>query len=322
MEYRRLGNSGAKVSVIGLGTNRFGSEAVPQKAVNQIVDAAIDCGINFIDTADLYVEGRSEETLGRALKGRWDRFFVATKFWFPTGPGPNDRGNSRYHIMHAIEASLRRLQSDHIDLYYVHRWDEGTPIEETLRALDDLARMGKVRYVGASGFAAWQLAHANLLAEVRGWVPFVVVQSHYHMLARGVEREVLPYCRAHKVGFIPYYPLAGGFLTAKYRRGKPPPPGSRGETNGYVQAYLTEPNFDVLEKLTAWAETRGRGMNELAHAWLLAQPLVCSVISGATKLEQLRSNVEAADWGLSAEELKEVQALLEPPSGENSAPLG
>ena len=311
MEYRQLGTAGVRVSAIGLGTNRFGTNALPQQEVNNLIDAALDLGINHIDTADIYVGGRSEETLGEALKGRWDRFFLATKFVNPTGEGPNDRGASRYHLAHAVEASLRRLQSDHIDLYYVHRWDDDTPIAETLRALDDLIRAGKVRYLGASSFASWQLAHANLLAEVRGWTPFVALQSHYHMLERAVEREVLPYCRAHGVGFVPFFPLAGGFLTGKYRRGEPAPAGSRGESNRYVQGYMTAANYDKVERLTAWAEARGRGMNELAEAWLLAQPGVCSVISGATKLEHLQANAKAADWRLSADELAEVNAVLE-----------
>jgi aryl-alcohol dehydrogenase-like predicted oxidoreductase len=315
MEYRQLGSSGVRVSVIGLGTNRFGAEMLPQNQVNNIIDAAQELGINFIDTSNSYTGGKSEETLGIALKGRWDRFVVATKFYMAVGEGPNDRGASRYHLVNAAEASLRRLQSDHIDLYYVHRWDETTPIEETLRALDDLIRMGKVRYLGASGFASWQLAHANLLAEIRGWSRFVALQSHYHMLERGVEQEVLPYCRAHQVGFIPYFPLAGGFLTGKYKRGQPAPAGSRGESSSYVQQYMTEANYDKVEKLSAWAEKRGRALNELAQAWLLAQPQLCSVISGATRLEQVLSNVKAADWSLTPEEVKEVEAILKPDLG-------
>ena len=317
MNYRQLGNSGARVSIIGLGANRFGSEAVPQKEVNRIVDAALDLGINFIDTANMYVEGRSEETLGEALKGRLDKVVLATKFSFPRKTGPNTWGASRYQMMQAIEASLRRLQSDHVDLYYVHRWDDTTPIEETMRALDDLVRAGKVRYVGASAFASWQLAHANLLAEVRGWSPFVVIQSEYHLLAREAEREVLPYCRAHRVGLVPYYPLAGGFLTGKYRKGEPPPKGSRGEHSNYVRQYIVDAScYDKVRRLTDFARVCGRGVNELAHAWLLAQPHVCSVISGATKLEQLLSNVKAADWKLTASELKEIEHVLTPESDE------
>jgi aryl-alcohol dehydrogenase-like predicted oxidoreductase len=250
--------------------------------------------------------------LGRALHGRWDRVVLATKFWYSVGEGPNDRGASRYHIMNAVEASLARLQSDHVDLYYVHRWDETTPIEETLRALDDLVRAGKVRYLGCSEFASWQLARANLLAEVRGWTRFAAVQSHYHLLERGVEREVLPYCRAHDVGFVPFFPLAGGFLTGKYKRGEPAPAGSRGESSGYVQGYMTEANYDVIEALEAWAQERDRALNELAEAWLLAEPAVCSVISGATRVEHVLSNAKAADWVLADEEVDEVRAMLEP----------
>lgn len=310
MEYRQLGNSGVRVSVIGLGTNRFGSPKLPQDSVTKVIDAALDRGINFIDTANTYQEGRSEEMLGQALKGRWDKFVVASKFYHPVGDGPNDRGASRYHMQHAVEASLRRLQSDHLDLLYVHRWDADTPIEETLRALDDLIRQGKIRYAGASNFASWQLAHANLLAEVRGWSPFVVIQSEYHLLERDVEREVLPYCRAHKVGFVPYFPLAGGFLTGKYQRGQPAPPGSRGESNSYVQQYMTDAHYDKIEQLSAWVQVRNRGLNELAQAWLLAQPQVCSVITGATSLEQLLSNVKAADWDLTAAEVQEIDTIL------------
>jgi aryl-alcohol dehydrogenase-like predicted oxidoreductase len=311
MEYRQLGRSGVRVSVIGLGTNRFGSKTLPLDQVNRIIDAAFDLGINFIDTADSYTAGQSEETLGHALKGRRSRFIVASKFFFPTGDGPNDRGTSRHHMMETLEESLRRLQSDYVDLYYIHRWDEDTPIEETLRALDDAVRAGKVRYVGCSAFAGWQLAHANLLAQVRGWSPPIVVQCAYNMLQRDAEREVLPYCRAHKVGFVPYYPLAGGFLTGKYKRGEPPPPGSRGETSREVKSYMTEPSYDKVEKLSNWAQTRSRGLNELAEAWLLAQPQVCSVISGATRLEHLLSNVKGADWALNDAELRELNAILE-----------
>jgi aryl-alcohol dehydrogenase-like predicted oxidoreductase len=311
MEYRQLGRAGVRVSTIGLGTNRYGTAQLPPAEVHQIIDAALDLGINFIDTANTYVRGRSEAALGRALKGRRERFILATKGVLPIGDGPNDRGASRYHLLQAFDDSLRRLQTDHIDLYYAHRWDDTTPIEETLRVLDDLVRLGKVCYVGASEYASWQLAHSNLSAEVRGWTAFVVVQSRYSMLERQVEREVLPYCRAHGVGFVPSYPLAGGFLTGKYTRGAPPPDGSRGATDARMQGYMTAAHYDIVEALTTWAEARGRGLNELAQAWLLAQPQVCSVISGATRLEHVLHNVQAASWSLSGTELAEVNALLE-----------
>jgi aryl-alcohol dehydrogenase-like predicted oxidoreductase len=310
VEYRQLGNSGVRVSVIGLGTNQFGGK-VDQAGVNDIVHGALDLGINFIDTANVYRGGRSEETLGVALKGRWHQVVLATKFTMKMGDGPNERGASRYHMMNAVEESLRRLQSDHIDLYQVHEWDETTPLEETLRALDDLVRSGKVRYVGASNFSAWQLTKANLLAEVRGWAPFVTIQPHYHMFEREIEKELIPYCNAHNVGVLPYFPLAGGFLTGKYRRGEAAPPGSRGETSAYVQKYMTDPGYDKIEALTAWARERGRSMTELAHAWLLAQPRVSSVISGATRLAHVQSNAQAANWALTSEELEEVNAILD-----------
>ena len=310
MIYRNLGKAGVKVSVIGLGTNRFGSKKVPQKDVNNIIDLALDLGVNHLDSANVYQDGESEVTLGHALKGRWDKFFLATKFYFPVGEGPNDQGASRYHITNAVEASLKRLQHDVIDLYYIHRWDAGTPIAETMRALDDLIRMGKVRYIGASEFAAWQLAEANLLAEFKNWSAFSVLQSHYHMLERTVEKEVLPYCNSHDVGFIPFFPLAGGFLTGKYKRGQAAPKGSRGEDNEYVQQYFTDENYEVVEKLEAWATQRDRKLNELAIAWLAAQPGVVSVISGATKVEQLKMNVQAANWELSTAELDEINVIL------------
>ncbi|MCB0043390.1 MAG: aldo/keto reductase, partial [Caldilinea sp.] len=298
-----------QVSVIGLGTNQFGGK-VDQAGVNEIIDGALDLGINFIDTADVYQQGRSETALGVALKGKWERVVLATKAFFPTGDGPNDKGVSRYHLVNAVEASLRRLQSDHIDLYQMHRWDDATPIEETLRALDDLVRSGKVRYVGASNYMAWQLARANLLAEFNHWTPFVSIQNHYHMFEREQEREIIPFCNAHNVGILPFFPLAGGFLTGKYKRGEAAPAGSRGENSPYVQKYMTDANYDKVEKMTAWAEERGHTMGELAHAWLLAQPSVSSVISGATKLSHVQANAKAADWALTAEEFAEVNGVL------------
>ena len=309
MHYRQLGSAGVRVSAIGLGTNQFGGK-VDQAGVNDIIDAALDLGINLIDTADVYQQGRSEETLGVALAGRWDKFVLATKVCMQTGDGTNDKGASRYHIMHNVEASLRRLQSDYIDLYQIHRWDDATPIEETLRALDDLVRSGKVRYIGASNFAAWQLARANTIAEFRGWSPFVSIQNHYHMFERDQEREIIPFCNAHKVGILPFFPLAGGFLTGKYKRGEAPPAGSRGENSPYVQKYMTDANYDKVEKMTAWAAERGHTMGELAHAWLLGQPQVSSVISGATKIEQIQANAKAGDWLLTTEEFAAVNAML------------
>ncbi len=293
-----------------MGTNQFGSK-VDQAGVNEVIAGALDLGINLIDTADVYSKGGSEETLGVALKGKWNRVVLATKGFHPMGDGPNDRGASRYHIVNGVEDSLRRLQSDHIDLYQMHGWESKTPMQETLRALDDLVRSGKVRYVGASNYVAWQLARANTLAEVRNWTSFVSIQNHYHMLEREQERELIPYCNAHNVGILPYFPLAGGFLTGKYKRDEPIPAGTRGDSSAYVQKYMTPANYTKLETLTTWASERNHSMNELAHAWLLAQPQVSSVISGITKLAQLQANALAAEWPLSPDELGAVNAVLD-----------
>jgi aryl-alcohol dehydrogenase-like predicted oxidoreductase len=310
MQYRNLGSSGLKVSTIGLGTNQFGGK-VDQDTVTKILSAAIDQGINLIDTADIYQKGRSEETIGKALRGRREQVLIATKVYFATGEGPNQRGASRFHILEGVEASLRRLDTDTIDLYQIHRWDAETPIEETLRALDDLATQGKVRYIGSSNFASWQIAHSAHVAKDNHWHAFVSEQPHYHMLARELEKDILPAAEYFGIGILPYFPLAGGFLTGKYKRGEPIPAGSRGETSQYVKDYLNEENFDILEKLAAFAGARDHTIGELAHAWLLAHPQVSSVISGATRVEHLLANAKAGDWELSADELAEVNAILE-----------
>jgi len=313
MDYRQLGKSGVRVSVIGLGTNRFGHEKMPQAEVNRAIDAAASLGINFLDSANIYTGGRSETTIGEALhgqSGKREQFVIATKFCINIGDGPNQRGASRLHMYHSVETSLRRLQTDTIDLLYVHRYDDTTPIEETMRALDDLVRSGKVRYVGASNFMSWQIARANLLADFHGWSPFIVLQSHYHMFERQVEDEIMPFCASQGVGMIPYFPLAGGFLTGKYKRGQPAPSGSRGESNAYVQGYMTDANYDRIEALTAWAQKREHSLGDLAQAWLLAHPQVSSVISGATSSEQMAENAKAAAWALTAADMEEINLIL------------
>ena len=309
MEYRHLGRAGLKVSVVGLGTNQFGGK-VDLRSTKEIISAAMDGGVNFIDTADVYQEGRSEEFIGKALVGRRDEAVIATKFRHPTGEGPNQRGGSRQHILGAVESSLRRLNTDYIDLYQIHSWDPDTPLQETMRALEDLLRTGKVRYIGASNFSAWQLTRANALAELQGWSKFVSVQPHYHMFERGVETELIPACTYFDIGILPYFPLAGGFLTGKYEQGQPPPEGSRGEDSTYVQSYMTPENYHILAELEKFATDRGRGLNELAIAWLMAQPQVSSVIAGATRVEHVQSNLQAADWTLSEEEFQALQQIL------------
>ena len=311
MEYRQLGRAGVKVSAVGIGCNQFGGK-VDRAGTRAVVHAALDHGLNFFDTADVYgSQGGSEAFLGDALAGRWDQVVLATKGRSKMGDGPNDQGTSRYHLQNAVEASLRRLKTDHIDLYQIHSWDDGTPIAETLRALDDLVRAGKIRYIGASNFAAWQLCRSNDVAELFGWESFVTVQPHYHMLEREIERELVPYCRWAGVGILPYYPLAGGFLTGKYKRGEAPPVGSRGERSPYVQKYLTDANFDRLDRLAAFAAAPGHSLHHLAFAWLLGQGPVCSVIAGATSPEQVAANAAAGAWRLTPAELTEVRAVLE-----------
>jgi aryl-alcohol dehydrogenase-like predicted oxidoreductase len=310
MNYRSLGKSGLKVSAIGLGTNQFGGK-VDAGLTKNIIHTALDLGITFIDTADVYQAGRSEEFIGRALAGRRQEALIATKVYYEVGEGPNDRGASRQHIMNGVEASLKRLKTDYIDLYQIHSWDEDTPLEETMRALDDLVHAGKVRYIGASNFSAWQLVWAIAIAKEMGLIEFVSIQPHYHMLERTIEQELIPACISFGIGILPYFPLAGGFLTGKYSQDKPAPAGSRGESSEYVQRYMTPRNYSKLAELSAFADEHDRSMNELAHAWLLAQPQISSIISGATSVDQVQANAAAADWELADEEVAAVNAILD-----------
>ena len=309
MKFRRLGNSGLKVSVIGLGTNQFGGK-VDARKTNNIITAALDVGINFIDTADVYQEGRSEKNIGKALQGKRDKAIIATKVFLRTGDGPNDIGASRQHILDGVDASLKRLDTDWIDLYQVHRWDQDTPIEETMQVLDDLIRVGKVRYIGSSNYSAWQMTHANAVARQNQWTEFVSVQPHYHMFEREIEAELIPACNFFNWGILPFFPLAGGFLTGKYKKDQSPPSRSRGETSEYVQQYMTPENYEILNELEGFSQLHGRGLNQLAHAWLLAQPKVSSVISGGTKVEHVLTNAEAADWELTPEEYSLINDIL------------
>lgn len=311
MEYRPLGTSGLKISVIGLGCNNFGAR-VDADGTRQVVEAALDEGINFFDTADVYGEGRSEEFLGRALSDRRHNVTVATKVRGAMGPGPNDRGASRHHILAGVDASLRRLGTDYIDLYQIHAWDPETPIDETIEALNDLVRWGKVRYIGCSNFAAWQLVWSLWVSDRRSFARFVSVQPHYSLLHREPERELIPACQAFGIGVIPYFPLASGLLTGKYRENEPFPEGTRGFNNErFRQRVATPRNFAIVRRLEDWARRRDRTITELALAWLAAQPMVASVIGGATRPEQVRANAHAAQWLLSPEEAAEVARLTE-----------
>lgn len=307
MEYRQLGNSGLQVSTIGLGTNNFGMRLDAAKTA-LIISHAVDVGINMIDTSNSYGKGLSEEFIGKALKGRRDQVVLATKVSSRMGEGPNNSGNSRRHIMVEVEASLRRLDTDYIDLYQIHWWDPNTPLEETLRALDDLVSQGKVRYIGSSNFSAWQACEAAWTARSLGIASFVSTQPRYSMMDRKAEAELVPFCRKYSVGILPYYPLENGFLTGKYRRNEAAPEGTRLAAND--RGLLTDENFDVLEGLIAFAEARGHTVLELAFAWLLANKAVSSVIAGATKIEQVISNSKAAEWDLTAEDVTEVNRIL------------
>ena len=309
MKYRNLGRSGLKVSVIGLGTNQFGGK-VGKEGTREIIHKAVDLGINLFDTADVYKEGRSEEYIGEAIQGIRDRVLIATKFFFKVGEGPNEGGGSRHHIINAVESSLKRLKTDHIDLYQIHRWDKDTPIEETLRALDDLVKTGKIRYIGASNFTAWQMTWAKAIAESNRITEFISIQPHYHMLERKIEEELLPAAKEFGWGVLPYFPLAGGFLTGKYKQDQNPPEGTRGESSPYVQKYFTEENYSILKKLEDFSAERGYSLVDLAHTWLLSNPDVCSVISGASRVEHVVSNTGAVDWELSEEDLSLLTEIL------------
>ena len=310
MEYRDLGSSGLKASAVGLGTNNFGFRMDEESSI-RVARQALEDGINFIDTADSYGRGLSEERIGMALKDNRKDVIIATKVANPVGDGPNMRGNSRHHIMNQVEASLRFLQTDYIDLYQIHRVDPTTPIEETMRALDDLVRQGKVRYIGCSNFAAWQVCEAIWTSKAHNLNPFVTVQPEYSMLNRSVESELAPFCREYNIGILPFYPLASGFLTGKYRQGEPVPEGTRLAGNERAQNNtLTPKNFAMLSKLENFAAERGHPMVELAIAWLLGNPTVSSVIAGATKTEQVTANAKAADWQLTAEDMKEIDEIL------------
>jgi aryl-alcohol dehydrogenase-like predicted oxidoreductase len=310
MEYRRLGASGIKVSLLGLGGNNFGPR-IDADRTRQVIEAAQDEGVTFFDTADTYGEGRSEEYLGRALGARRGEVVIATKVGGGRmGPVPNDRGTSRQHIMDGVHASLRRLGTDHIDLLQMHVWDPETPLEETLGALDDLVRSGKVRYIGCSNYTAWQLTWALGMSERHGWSKFISVQPNYSLVHRDPERELIPACREFGIGVIPYYPLGGGVLTGKYREGEPAPTGTRGaQSERFFQRFATPQNLAIIRRLESWAREREHTIAELAIAWLAAQPTVSTVIAGATRLEQVRENAKGAAWRLTPEEVSDVAGL-------------
>ena len=310
MQYRQLGSTGLRVSTVGLGTNNFGFRMDEESSL-RVAKFAVDQGINFFDTANSYGRGLSEERIGKALKGIRHNVIIGTKVGLEMGDGTNDRGASRYHIMQQVEDSLRLLQTDYIDLYQIHRPDPNTSIEETLSTLDDLVHQGKVRYIGGSNYNGWQTAEAVLTARSLGLTEFVTMQPEYNMLNRSIEAELLPFCDKYDIGILPYYPLASGFLTGKYLQGQEAPEGTRLAGNERTKENtLTDKNFNILSKLSKFAEDRGHPMVELAIAWLLAKPAVSSVIAGATKEEQVTANVKASDWDLTDAEMEELDIIL------------
>lgn len=314
--YRQLGNSGLRVSTMTLGTMGFGGTGwatnvgqIDVDAARRQIDAARDAGVNLFDTADIYSGGLSEEILGKALGSNRDDVFVATKVRLPIGEGPNDAGLSRYHIIRSVEASLRRLGTDHIDLYQVHEWDGLTPLEETLSALDDLVHSGKVRYIGASNFAAWHLMKSLWTADRHGLTPFVSTQVNYSVQTRDIEYEIVPTAVDQGLGILVWSPLAGGLLSGKYRRGVDAPAGSRHiEGWGEPPVYDKEKLYDIVEDLIAIADGHGATPAQVALAYLLAKPAVTTLVIGARTEEQLTSNLAAADLELGADEIERLDA--------------
>jgi aryl-alcohol dehydrogenase-like predicted oxidoreductase len=312
MEYRNLGKSGLQVSIVGLGCNNFGGR-LDEAQTKAVIDKCIDEGITMFDTSDIYGgRGKSEEFMGPALKPHRRNVVIATKCAGPMGEGPYWRGTSRKYIIEAVEDSLRRLQTDYIDLFQIHFPDPNTPIDETLHALDDLVRDGKIRYIGNSNFKAWQVVEADWVSRTEHITRFISAQNEHSLLQRGPEAELIPACEKYGIGLLPFFPLASGFLTGKYRPDQPAPEGTRlGAANSPMAArILHEGNFDQLVKLEKFAEDRGHSMIELAFSWLASKPIVGSVIAGATKPEQVEQNAKAADWRLTPEEMTEVDEIM------------
>lgn len=317
MEYRSLGRTGVQVSSLCLGCMNFGGKTEPEDSY-AIIDRAIEAGINFFDTANVYSRGRSEEVTGEALKrnGQRDRVVLATKVHgVMDDEDPNAKGNSRRHIIAQCEASLRRLQTDYIDLYQIHRPQPDIPIDETLQALDDLIRKGYVRYIGTSTFAAWQLIEALFVAKELGLNRFVCEQPPYNLLDRRIERELLPMAQTYGIGIIPWSPLAGGLLTGKYDRDTPPPEDSRyanAENNPIQQRRKSEGAFDVIEGLQPLAEAKSCTLSQFALSWCVQQPGVTSAIIGPRTMEQLEDNLKALDGNVSEGEREKIDALIPP----------
>jgi aryl-alcohol dehydrogenase-like predicted oxidoreductase len=319
MDTINLGRTGLKVSRICLGTMTYGSPSwrqwvLPEEESRPFIKRALDLGINFFDTADMYSVGMSEEVLGRALRDftQRDLVVIATKVFNPMGEGINQRGLSRVHIMNAVDASLRRLGTEYIDLYQIHRWDHNTPIEETMEALHDVVKSGKVRYIGASSMYTWQFTKAQYLADLHGWTRFVTMQNHYNLVYREEEREMIPYCQAEGVGIIPWSPLARGFLTGSRHRG-----GDRETVRSHSDPfaddmYFKDSDFDIVDRVVELAKHKQATPAQIALAWMLHKPFVTAPIIGASKMDHLEQGVQALEIHLSTDEIKTLEELYQP----------
>ena len=313
MEYRSLGNSGVKVSQICLGTMMFGGPTNAEDSI-QIIHRAIDAGINFLDTANVYNQGESERVTGKAIRAVRDDVVIATKVRGSMGDSVNQSGTSRYHIMTQVEESLKRLDTDRIDLYYLHGPDPATPVEESLRALDDCVRQGKVRYIACSNFHAWRVCEGFRVSERMNLERFVCAQPLYNIVNRDIEVELLPFCQQHGMGVVSYSPLARGVLAGKYLPGQPPPPGSRAARNDrrIQQAELREESYEVAQKLKPLAERHGKTLTQFSLAWVLANPLITSVIIGPRTMDQFEDNLGCLDCTISTEEEAAIDELVPP----------
>jgi aryl-alcohol dehydrogenase-like predicted oxidoreductase len=307
MEYRQIGNTNLHVSVVGLGGNTFGPPRIDQEQTTKNINRALELGINFFDTAIIYTGGKSEWFVGNALKGKRDRAVIATKFAFSTR---NEKTSVYDHIMACCDESLTKLQTDYIDLYQVHIPDPNVTEEEVMEPLARLVEQGKVRYLGSCNYSGWRHAQSNAVAKENGWPGMACAQSHYNVLRRHVEMELLPYCDRFNIGFLPYFPIAGGFLSGKYRPGEPAPTGSRGAVgSGIIAQNRNARNEEILLKLEAFAKERGHSVLDLAFAWLASNKVVSSIIAGTSSEAQVELNVAAVDWKLTEDEVNEINQL-------------
>ncbi|GGN94472.1 aldo/keto reductase [Saccharibacillus kuerlensis] len=312
MKHNRLGNSGLWVSELGLGTNAFGKRADEETSI-RVIHAALDGGINFVDTANIYAGTESERIIGKALEGRRDKVVLTTKAGLPCGDGPDERGSSRRHLQRELENSLRRLKTDYVDLYQIHTFDPHTPLEETLRTLDDFVSSGKVRYIGASNYAAWEFMKALGISESKGFVRYISSQTSYSLADRTPERELIPMCLDQGVGIIPYFPLAGGILSGKYSGGaEGAPAGSRADTDPNFGRFLSERYLDLGRRVSKLAEEAGTTPSALSLSWLMNRPAVSTVIVGATRPEQVESNLVSVDLQPDRDLLEKLDEISEP----------